>query len=66
MGDAKERERSLPPALLMVLWMPVLAVSAAVAMQLAQWLGHPFPLLLIPIALVAAYACAIRTTRVHP
>jgi hypothetical protein len=39
MGNANKRERNLPRALLTVLWMPVSAVSAAVAMPLAQWIS---------------------------
>jgi len=56
-------ERYLPPMLLTALCTPVLALSGAIAAQLASWTGSRVPFLLIPIALIGAYAWLIPRVR---
>jgi hypothetical protein len=59
-------ERYLPPMLLTTLYTPVIAVASVVSAEMASWLRSPVPFLLIPIALIGAYAWLIpRVRRLH-
>ncbi|HTU25091.1 MAG TPA: hypothetical protein VMF30_06825 [Pirellulales bacterium] len=61
--DRAKPERYLPPALLTVLPMPVFLVVAPLAVQLWSWTDSRVPLILVPLAVVAAYAWCIPRTR---
>ena len=66
MTAAPKRERNLPPSLLTVLYLPVTLVAAPLALEVTSFFRSPVPLILIPIAVIVAYAWAIPRVRRFP